>query len=117
VKPPACGSRVALTTVARSTRSPARIVPSRRPSGNTLPAGTLGDAEILDLAERQNLDGIGQLPSTVGKPVADRVHLPASDAVRIRWTSKFVSNGKTEQETSVGHSFPAKHTVFTIVGR
>jgi hypothetical protein len=82
---------------------------------NTLPTGGLSDTEVLALSERQNLDGIRQLPSTVGTPVADRVHLPAGDAVRIRWTSRLVTNGATETSSTVGFSFPAKDTVFTIV--
>jgi hypothetical protein len=82
---------------------------------NTLPAGGLSDTEVLALSERQNLDGIRQLPSTVGTPVADRVHLTVGDAVRIRWTSRLVTNGATETSSTVGFSFPAKDTVFTIV--
>jgi hypothetical protein len=77
--------------------------------------GMWSESEALDEMERQNVEGIAELPTTAGRPVADRVHLPAGNAVRIRWTSAVIVAGKSERETSIGHTLVAAGTQFTMV--
>ena len=88
-------------------------------SVNTLAAGVgwSSNAAILDESERQNLEGIASLPSTVGKPEADRVTLPVGEAVRLRWTSSLTdpTDGSTVKSLNIGYALTDGVTIFTVV--
>lgn len=88
-------------------------------SANTLAAGAgwSSDAEILDESERQNLEGIASLPSTVGKPQVDRVTLPVGEAVRIKWTSRTTDpqDGSAVESLSVGYALTDGITILVMV--
>ena len=88
-------------------------------SANSLAAGAgwSSEAAILDESERQNLEAIASLPSTIGKPEADRVTLPAGEAVRIRWTSSVADprDGSASESADVGYALTDGVTIVVVV--
>ena len=70
-------------------------------------------ADLLDLAEQQNVEAIAGLPGTTVAPTADRVELPMGEAVRVRWQSDL--GPPAGVAATVGYLFVSGDLVVTCV--
>lgn len=82
-------------------------------SCTTLDRGAMPGAEVLALGEKQNVEGVSQLPGIIGKPTSDRIALPVGQTVRVRW---HWTDPRVEGEvSSIGYLFVSGPTVYTCV--
>jgi YVTN family beta-propeller protein len=82
-------------------------------SCTTLDRGSTPAAEVLTLGEKQNIEGVAQLPGVIGKPTSDRIALPIGDSVRVRW--HWTAPGLEGELSSIGYLYVSGPTVYTCV--
>lgn len=82
-------------------------------SCTTLDRGATSIAEILDLGEKQNVEGIAEMPGLIGQPTSDRITLPVGETVRVRWL--WTDPSGQGESSSIGYLFVSGPTVYTCV--